>query len=131
MPYSSLKSLDMKIISAPFHAIIDYLFVLILAIAPSLLHLSTDAANISYIFAGIHLLLTLLTQNKGGLIGLVPFRVHGLIEFVAGAAFLGLAFWFSSKNNQQAYYYFLALGVLCMLVFFFTDYSKSSNLKSI
>ena len=121
----------MKIISAPFHAIIDYLFILIPAIAPYLLHLSPNAANVSYIFAGIHLLLTLLTQNKGSLIGIVPFRVHGLIEFVAGAAFLGLAFWFSSKNDRQAYYYFLTLGVVCIIVFFLTDYTKSSHLKSI
>jgi hypothetical protein len=121
----------MKIISAPFHAIIDYLFVLILALAPYLLHLSPNAANVSYLFAGIHLLLTLLTQNKGSLIGIVPFRVHGLIEFVAGAAFLGLAFWFSSKNDRQAYYYFLTLGLVCIVVFFLTDYNKSSHLKSI
>lgn len=114
----------MKIISAPAHAVIDYLFVLILAIAPCLLHLSDNPAMVSYIFAGVHLLLTLTTNNKGSLLSLIPFRVHGLIEFVAGAAFIGLAFWYSSKSDRPAYYYFLALGVVCILVFFITDYTK-------
>lgn len=120
----------MKIISAPVHAIIDYLFIVILAIAPYLLHLPDNVAMVSYIFAGVHLLLTLITNNKGSLLNIIPFRIHGLIEFVAGAVFIGLAFWYSSKSVQAGYSYFLALGVVCVLVFFVTDYSKG-NSKSI
>ncbi len=119
----------MKIISAPFHAVIDYLFVIILILAPMLLHLGENVSTISYVFAGIHLLLTLLTNNTGGLIKVVPLKIHGLIDFLAGVVLIGLAFWFNSKNDQPGYYYFLALGLICIIVFFLTDYNRK-NVRS-
>lgn len=117
----------MKIISASFHAVIDYLFVLILIIAPMAFHLGDNVSTISYVFAAIHLVLTLLTNNTGGIIKVIPLRIHGVIDFLAGVVFLGLAFWFNSKNDVPGYYYFLVLGLICVIVFFLTNYGEKKN----
>jgi len=82
----------MKIISASFHAVIDYLFVLILIVAPMLLHLGDNVSTISYVFAAIHLVLTLLTNNTGGIIKVIPLRIHGVIDFFGRSGFFGISF---------------------------------------
>jgi len=72
----------MRALSPTVHGILDYLVVIAFALAPSLLGLSGVPATISYVLAVVHLLLTLVTAFPLGAVKLVPFPVHGAIEFV-------------------------------------------------
>jgi hypothetical protein len=67
----------MKPISLTLHGAIDYLAVLIFAAAPAVVGLSGWPAVLSYALAGIHFLMTLLTDFPAGAIKLIAVALHG------------------------------------------------------
>jgi len=69
----------MKPISLTVHGAIDYLAVVIFAVAPAAIGLTGWPAALSYALAGIHLLMTLLTYFPAGVIKVIPtFYTNGL-----------------------------------------------------
>ncbi len=64
------------------HGIVDYLVVVFLLIAPTAFHLPETTAVFTYVLGGIHLALTVLTNFEFGLVKVIPFKTHGLIELV-------------------------------------------------
>lgn len=117
----------MRILSATTHGIIDYIFVILLALSPSLFHMDGDLATFTYGLACIHLLLTILTDFKPGLVKLIPFRVHGLIEVVVALALAGVAFYFYKQGSTLGFYYYMALTVTILLVFGLTDFKGNAG----
>jgi len=113
----------MKVISPKFHVILDYLTVIFLFASPSLFYLSDVAKNICYLLGGVHLLVTICTDFTGGLFKVIPFRIHGLIEFFVGFGLAVAAFTYFKHNNLDQTY-FAALGVVVLLVFLLTDYKR-------
>lgn len=107
------------------HAWLDYLTVIIFAIAPMLLGLSGVAAILSYLLAGVHLAVTLLTAFPGGMWPVIPFRLHGLIEMVVGPALLAVPWLLGFTGNAQMFY--SAMGVVVLLVWAITDYTGVSK----
>jgi hypothetical protein len=67
---------DMKPISLTVHGAIDYIAVVIFAVAPAVIALSSWPAVLSYALAGIHLLMTLLTDFSAGVIKVIPITLH-------------------------------------------------------
>ncbi len=64
------------------HAVLDYLTVLVFALAPTLLPLSGIAALLSYALAIVHLLVTICTDFPGGGQRWLPLSWHGMIELM-------------------------------------------------
>jgi hypothetical protein len=114
----------MKILNGKFHGYLDYLVVLIFLCAPTLLHLSTLPAVISYSLAGIHLLLTLLTNFPLGALKLVPLKWHGVIELVVGPALVALPFVLGFGSEPAAQYFYVVNGVVIFIVWSLTDYGS-------
>src|SRR5580704_1592260 len=77
-------SADMKPISLTVHGAIDYLAVVIFAGAPAIIGLSGWPAALSYALAGIHLLMTLLTDFPAGVIKVIPIVLHQWVERIVG-----------------------------------------------
>ena len=84
----------MKPISLTVHGAIDYLAVVIFAVAPAAIGLSGWPAALSYTLAGIHLLMTLLTDFPAGVIKAIPIVLHN------GLSVLSVRYWSFSPSSR-------------------------------
>ncbi len=117
----------MKIISSKVHGILDYATVVFLLAAPTLFQMEGTLCTFTYVLAGVHFALTALTAFEVGLIKLIPFKMHGLIEFVVAIALAGVAIWFRSNDNELGFYFYLSLAIVIMIVFLLTDFRTIKN----
>ena len=74
----------MKIISPRMHGYLDYVTVVAFLLAPTLIGLTGLPAMLAYLLAGVHLLMTLLTEFPLGIVKLIPLPLHGWVERVVG-----------------------------------------------
>src|SRR5207237_7283516 len=65
------------------HGIIDYAMVIFLIIGPRLIGFNGKQATFCYILAAVHLALTVLTRFPLGVLKVVGFPLHGVVEFLA------------------------------------------------
>jgi hypothetical protein len=114
----------MKVLSPKLHGYLDYLVVLIFAMAPCALGFSTVPMVISYSLAGIHLALTLLTNFPLGVIKVIPLKIHGLIELIVGPCLVALPFVLKLTGEPAAEYFYIVTGIVIFLVWLLTDYGR-------
>ena len=112
----------MKIISSKLHGILDYSVVLFLLASPTLFKMEGTLCTFTYALGVIHFLLTILTNFELGIIKIIPFPIHGLIEFFVAIALALISFWFNRNGNALGYYYYLYFSIAIMLVFVLTDF---------
>lgn len=115
-------------ISDRIHGVLDYALVAAFLNAPLVLGFHGTAAAIVYWLSGIHLLLTGFTRFPLGVFRLIPFKVHGAFELVAGIFVLIAPWIFGFAGNAAPRNFFVAIGVVILLVFAFTDYSQRVEL---
>lgn len=111
---------DMKPISLTVHGVIDYLAVAIFALAPAMIGLSGWPAALSYALAGIHLLMTFLTNFPLGVIKVIPVTLHQWVERIVGPLLIILAFAVMTGTNARVF--FVAMGVIIFAVERLTAY---------
>ncbi|MGA7655556.1 MAG: hypothetical protein WBV25_12115 [Methylocella sp.] len=119
----------MKPISIIFHGAIDYLAVLIFAAAPAVIGLSGWPAVLSYALAGIHLLMTLLTDFPAGAIKLVAVNLHNWVERTVGPVLIILAFVPLNGATQNSRIFFGIMGVVILTVERLTAYRSITEAK--
>jgi hypothetical protein len=112
----------MKIISSKLHGVLDYAAVIFLLASPTLFKMEADLCNFTYGLAAIHFLMTILTRFELGLIKIIPFPLHGLIEFFVAIALTLVSFWFNKNGNMLGFYYYLYFAIALMFVFIVTDF---------
>jgi hypothetical protein len=117
----------MKIISSKAHGILDYLTVVFLLAAPTLFKMEGNLCTFTYVLAGVHFLLTSLTNFEPGIFKVIPFRVHGLIELVVSVILIVVAFWFNSNGSELGFYFYIGLAVVILIVFVLTDFKGNRN----
>ena len=111
-----------KPITPHLHGVLDYVVVVLFLLAPTLFGFGGTAALLAYALAGVHLLMTVLTDFPLGFVGrVIPFRVHGTVELVVGAA-LAVLPWLLTDVFGEAALFFSAAGVAILLVWLLTDY---------
>jgi hypothetical protein len=115
----------MKIISSKAHAALDYLTVVIFALAPTAIGLTGTSAIISYVLAAVHLSMTLVTDMPFGLVKIVPIRLHAYVELVVGPVLVigGLLL----GSPAQARIFFVAMGVIIFAVWLLSSYDRSTG----
>ncbi len=111
----------MRVISADVHRILDFVTVVVFAAAPALLGLTGTPALLAYALAGVHLLLTLLTRFSDSGRGMIPFRIHGMIELLVGLVLALLPFVVGWGGVARTFY--VAVGVVILIVWALTDYN--------
>jgi hypothetical protein len=110
---------NMRPLHAGLHRMLDFVTVVAFAAAPAVLGLTGTPAMLSYVLAGVHLVLTLVTRfGAGG--GPVPLKVHGAIELVVGVVLAVLPF--AAGWGGVARTFFAAAGVVILLVWALTAY---------
>lgn len=107
------------------HGAIDYLVVAFLLLSPTLFGLKGITATFTYVLAAIHLLLTVTTSFEFGLVKLIPFKIHGLIELIVSIALIGVAFYLGNLEGELSRNFYLAFGVAVFLTWTITDYKTS------
>jgi hypothetical protein len=113
----------MKIISSEAHAALDYLTVVIFALAPTVIGLSGTAAIISYVLAVVHLSMTLVTDMPFSLVKIVPIKLHALVELVVGPVLVigGLLLEFPTPART----FFVVMGAIIFAVWLLSSYARS------
>lgn len=115
----------MKIISNEAHAALDYLTVVIFALAPLVIGLTGVAAIVSYVLAAVHLSMTLVTDMPLSPVKFVPIRLHALVELVVGPVLVigGLLL----QLPTPARIFFVAMGAIIFAVWLLSRYASSSE----
>ncbi len=120
----------MKIISSKVHGLLDYATVVFLLAAPTLFQMEGTLCIFTYALAGVHFALTALTAFEVGLVKVIPFRIHGILEVVVSVLLAGVAFWFKNNDNSLGFYFYIGLAIIIMLVFLLTDFSSANEAKN-
>ncbi len=111
----------MTLLSTRAHGALDYATVAVFALAPTTLGLTGFAATLSYLLAAAHLLMTVVTAFPAGVVALVPFRVHGMVELAVGAALAVLSL---TAFEGVARTFTLVMGIVLLLVWLATSYKS-------
>ncbi len=115
----------MKILSPKIHGYLDFLTVIIFALAPTVFGFDGLPATISYILAVVHLLLTLATAFPLGIVKIVPLLVHGGIELIVAVALVILPFILGF--TEAARNFFIGIGIVIFIVWLISDCRKSGD----
>jgi len=113
-----------KPVTARVHGVLDYATVAAFLNAPMVFGFHGSPAAIVYWLAGIHLLMTGCTDFPLGFFKWIPFRIHGVIELVAGLFLLVAPWAFGFAQDVAARNFFLAIGIVVLVVVAVTDYSQ-------
>ncbi len=115
----------MKIISSKIHGMLDYATVIFLLASPTIFKMEGNLGTITYTLAAVHFCLTILTDFESGVIKVIPFRIHGVIEMIVAVALAALAFWFYNNGDTIGFYFYMALAIVIMIVFILTDFGSA------
>jgi hypothetical protein len=119
--YVGIREKDLIKLGFRIHAVLDYLTIVLFAIAPRTLGLTGFAAVLSYTLAGAHFLVTVGSTSPLGIPRLLPPRVHGIIELAVGAVLLVLP-WLVHFRGASLWF-FVAAGGTIFIVFWVTEYA--------
>jgi hypothetical protein len=112
----------MKPIHSRPHGILDYVTVVVFALAPAILGLSGIAAALSYALAVAHLVVTLVTDFELGVARVLRPTWHGWIELVVSLVLLVSPWLLGFSDDATARTFFIGMGVVILLVWFLTAY---------
>jgi hypothetical protein len=110
----------MGILPPNVHRILDYLAVILFALAPSLFHLTGNTKMLAYALAVIHLVVTLATQFPGSVRRPLPYSAHGIIELVIGLALVCVPL--IRHWTYDAGKFYPAMGVVILIIWAITRY---------
>jgi len=112
-----------KPVSARVHGVLDYATVAAFLNAPMVFGFHGTPAAIAYWLAGIHLLMTGCTDLPVGFFMWIPFKVHGVIELLAGIFILVAPWIFGFAQDAAARNFFVGMAIVLLVVIALTDYS--------
>lgn len=104
------------------HGVIDYGFVAVQALAPTVFGLDGAARALCYGFAATQGVLNALTDHPVALERLVPFRVHGQLETPFVPALLLLPWITGALRQPNARRYFASFFAIALMNYLLTDY---------
>lgn len=115
----------MNLLTRAQHGYLDAIMVAVFALAPVTLGLDGAGAALSYVLAGVHLIMSLVTADlPGAPQRIIPLPLHGLIEAALAVA-LGLVAWLVFDSTEQVF--FLVMAAVILLVFAITPYVGESS----
>ncbi len=117
----------MKILSPKVHGMLDYVVVLLFLAAPKLIGLQGASALLSYALAGVHFLVTVLTDFPMGLVKLIPLKVHGWIELAVAPTLIAVPWVLGFAQVPAARWFYVADGVVIFLTWLITDYGAPAT----
>lgn len=129
MVESDKELIFMKVFSPRTHGYLDFLTVVIFLLAPVILGLSDVPAYISYSLAVIHLIVTLISDFPFGIAKVIPFYIHGWIEWMVGPVLIVVPFVFGFDADVIARNFYIVMGVIIIVIGGLTNYRDASESK--
>jgi hypothetical protein len=114
-----------KPVSPRLHGIIDYLTVPLLLASGPLFRFDGRPAETTSTLAGVVLVYSLFTAYPLGLVKMIPFPIHRVIDIVFGGAMLISPF--VLNYGAPARNFFVAMGIVSFIVTALTDFSDHST----
>lgn len=114
----------MKILNSKTHAVLDYVMIAALFVSPTLFGLPPVTNTVTYVLAGVHTLLTVITDFQADFVRSVPFRIHGVVELIVSIALVGIAFYLGNLEGTISRIFYLGVAVAVFFTWLITDYSK-------
>ncbi len=111
------------------HGLMDYGFMTMHLLAPTVLKLDTSASALSYSFAGLAGSLAGLTDQPYAVQRVIPFKTHGAIETAVLPTILLLPLLTGDLKKPKARAFFLASFGMALANFLLTDF-KGKNRKT-
>ena len=111
-----------KPIGPTAHDVIDYGFVTVRILAPSLFGLKGTSRALCYAFAGTQGVINVLTDHPVGLRCVIPLWVHGQLETPFVPALLVLPMLTGAFKQRSARRYFLSFFGTALANYLLTDY---------
>lgn len=108
----------MRFVTKTMHAYLDYPVAFLLMAAPFLLQLGDSHPLAKWLSVGTGvaaLILTVLTDHKTGLIRVVPYSVHLVVDFLVGVVFVAAPFALGFSGIDAAFYWINAAAVLTVV----------------
>ncbi len=108
----------MKFVTKRIHAFLDYPVAIALIALPFVLGLGTSnplALTLSVATGVAALLLTILTDHHLGIIRVVPYRIHLIVDFLVAIVFILAPFVLSFKGIDAYYYWINGAAVLTVV----------------
>ncbi len=104
-------------IPAFVHGVIEYIAGAVLIAAPFLLSFDADAATAASIVAGVLILIIAAsTAMSTGLIKSIPVQAHVVLDYILAVLLIAAPFLFGFSDDGTATAFFIALGVLHLLL---------------
>ncbi len=108
----------MKFVTKRIHAFLDYPVAIALIVLPFLLGLGSSnplALQLSVVTGIAALILTVLTNHHLGLIKVVSYKIHLIVDFLVAVVFIIAPFIFSFKGLDASYYWMNGIAVLVVV----------------
>ncbi len=108
----------MKFVTKRIHAFLDYPVAIALIVLPFLLGLGSSnplALQLSVVTGIAALILTILTDHHLGLIKVVSYKIHLIVDFLVAVVFIIAPFIFSFKGLDASYYWMNGIAVLVVV----------------
>lgn len=108
----------MRFITQQIHAFLDYPVAVALIGLPFLLGLGESnplALQLSVATGIAAFLLTLLTDHELGVVRVIPYKVHLIVDFLVAIVFLAAPFVFSFEGIDALYYWLNGAAVLLVV----------------
>lgn len=116
----------MKFLSPLVHGALDYMLGALFLVAPFWLDFTSPLARtLCFVYGGALLLVSLLTRYPLGVLRVLPFPVHGGIEFVASLALIASPWLAGFEGVVPARNFFVGTGVALFAVWLTTDYKAA------
>ncbi len=117
----------MKILEPKTHAVLDYGLAALFLLAPTLFDFSGTAATLSYMSGVVYVAASLLTKYPLGLIRLIPFPVHGVLESIMAAGWIVAPWLAGFADVPAARNFFVIAGLALLGVVSITDYRSTPS----
>ncbi len=115
----------MKPISPRIHGYLDYATVLLFLASPTLIGLTGAASMAAYALAGVHAILTLITDFPLGAAKLLAFPYHGWVERIVGPLLIVVPFGIGFGGPARILS--ITMGAIIVLVGWLSNYHCSSS----
>jgi hypothetical protein len=116
----------MKLLSPRVHGYIDYLFDLVLVMAPSLYDMSPLPSTLLYVLAAAHFVMNLVTRYPLGVLRWMRFSTHGAFEVWAAVALVLLPWVAGFTADGSARNFYVVAGIALFGVWAVTNYRDDS-----
>jgi len=110
-----------RLFNSKNHGVVDYLAVIILAVAPATLKFGGLGSTTAYSFAGVFLALSLCTAYSFGVVKRLSFAIHGMIDFYLSWILILFAL-FALRGNERIA--LVAVGACSFVAFLATDFTE-------